>query len=347
MLAKIVSSLTQFDIELKPAIVFLLIIIGVYVGISSLEFLNEHEDCESFGYKFLPIGYCGDYGIRLNLLNQFEWDVDYFLDNIRHFFSLIFVKLSYDLTGDYRTFSLVSSVILLSLVFLITRKITDVNYIGLLAVCLVVISPIFYKYDVVLTYPNFWITAILGSLYLGLRNSPTSILLFILSIPLKAISILFAPAIILFFKYSNVDKRTKYSIIFLCISIMIIAILSFFFSDIININMQFAFQPTEFLWWLGMWTVELQNDRISLVIVMLSVMGLYLIRQIPYAKSMVFLILLTLIQPAIISGFTIFTNEEYRMLPLIIFSIVGFCLMLVNSDKLIIELQRFEIMFHK
>ena len=347
MLTKIIKSLTEFDIEYKPAVIFCVILIGLYTGISSLEFLNSHEDCENFGYDFLPIGYCGDYGIRLNLLNEMQWNFDNIFENIRHPFSLGLVKLSYDITGDYRTFSLVSSVLLLFLVFFITRIVSKVNYISLLAVGLVISSPIFYRYDVILTYPNFWVTAILGSIYFGLRNSSASIVLFILSIPLKALTILFSPALIFFFKYSDVKRNTKISMYFICIAVVGIMIISYFFSDTVKGYLNFEFDPIDFLWWLGMWTVELQHDRFALILVMLSIMSLYLIRKVPYVKSILCLILFTLIQPAIIAGFTGFTNEEYRMLPLVIFASIGFCLMLVNSDKLIYEMQRFNAMFQK
>jgi|GEM_PF-5613796 len=342
MLAKIVYSLSNFDIEYKPALIFLCIILGVYAGISSQEFLNEHEDCENFGQGFSPIGYCGDFINRVNLLHWFEWTYDDLLDNFRHPLSVGLVKLSGDLTGDYRTFSFISSGLILALTFFIARKITGVNYIGLVSVVIVCTSAIFYKYDIILTYPNFWVTALLASIYFGMRNSASSFLFFMLSIPFKAITILYSPSMILFFRFSNVEKRTKYSIYVSCIVVIALFFLAFFFSDSIKGDMEILFQPEDFLWWLGMWTVEFQADRLSLILVMLCIMSLYMIRHVPYAKSILFFMLFTLIQPAIISGFTTFTNEEYRMLPLVVFASIGFGFILVNLDKLIYEIHRFQ-----
>lgn len=347
MLAKIVNSLTDFDIDYKPAIIFLCIIIGIYAGISSLEFLNEHEDCENFGQHFSAIGYCGDYINRVNLLHFFNWSVDDLLDNFRHPFTVGLVKLSYDLTGDYRTFSFISSIFILALTYFISRKITGVNYIGLLSVGIVATSAIFYKYDVILTYPNFWVTALLASIYFGMRNSPLSHVFFFISIPFKAITILYSPSLILFFRYSNLQKRTKYAIYLSCVSILVLFILAFLFSDSIKGDMGILFQPEDFLWWLGMWTVEFQADRLSLILVMLCIMSLYMIRHVPYAKSILYFMLFTLVHSAIISGFTTFTNEEYRMLPLVIFASIGFGFILVNFDKLIFEIHRFQTMFQK
>lgn len=347
MLAKIVKSLTEFDIEYKPALIILLIIISIYAGISSLEFLNEHEDCKNFGQKFSPIGYCGDFVNRLNLLHRFEWTVDDLFHNSRHPFSVALIKLSDDLTGDYRTFSIISSGFILVLTYFISRKITGVNYIGLLSVGIVSTSAIFYKYDVVLTYPNFWVTALLASIWFGLRNSSLSPLLFMLSIPFKAITVLYSPSMILFFKYSNLEKRVKYSIYISSIVILVLFILALFFSDSIEDDMGILIQPEDFFWWLGMWTVEFQADRLSLILVMLCIMSLYMIREVPYAKSILFFMLFTLIQPAIISGFTTFTNEEYRMLPLVVFASIGFGFILVNSDKLIYEIHRFQTLINR
>jgi len=347
MIAKIVHVLTGFDIEYKPALIILCCIIGIYAGISSFEFYNEHEDCENFGNTGLKIGYCGDFVNRQNLLHRFEWTLDDLLDNTRHPFAVALVKLSGDLTGDYRTFSFISSGLILALTYFISRKITGVNYIGLLSVGIVVTSSIFYTYDVIMTYPNFWVTALLGSIYLGLRNSSSSSALFLLSIPFKAITILYIPAMFFFFKFSNMEKRIKYAIYVSCLAVAVLFVLAFFFSDNIKGDMGILIQPEEFLWWLGMWTVEFKDDRISLILVMLCIMGMYMIRKVPYAKSILFFMLFTLIQPAIISGFTTFTNEDYRMLPLVVFAAIGFGFMLVNSDKLIYEMQRFQSLMVK
>lgn len=347
LLIRIIKSLTEFDIEYKPAIIFLVLIIGVYSGIASLEFLNEREDCENFGQGFSSVGYCGDFINRVNLLHFFEWTFDDLFDNYRHPFTVGLVKLSHDFTGDYRTFSFISSIFILALTYFISRKITGVNYIGLLSVVLVASSAIFYKYDVILTYPNFWVTALLASIYFGMRNSPLSYIFFLLSIPFKAITVLFSPSIFLFIRFSNVEKRTKYAIYLSCILVLVLFVLALFYSDSISADMGILIQPEDFLWWLGMWTVEFKNDRISLILVMLCLMSLYLIRKVPYAKSVLFFMLFTIFHSAIIAGFTTFTNEEYRMLPLVIFASIGFGFILVNSDKLIVELQRFQSVFNR
>jgi len=347
MLAKIVSKLTGFDIEYKPALIILCIIIGIYAGISSLEFLNEHEDCENFGNTGLKIGYCGDFVIRLNLLHRFDWTLDDLFHNARHPLTVALVKLSDVLTGDYRTFSFISSGLILVLTYFISRKITGVNYIGLFSVGVVATSSIFYTYDIILTYPNFWVTAILATIYFGMRNSSLSPVFFILSIPLKAITVLYSPAMIFFFRHSNLEKRTKYAIYISSIVIILLFILALFFSDTTKRDMGIQINLEDFLWWLGMWTVEFRDDRLSLILVTLCIMSLYMIRHVPYAKSILFFMLFVLIQPAIISGFTTFTNEEYRMLPLVVFASIGFGLILVNSDKMLYEIQRFQSIINK
>lgn len=341
MILELFDKISRTDLEYKPTLIILVIIIGVYAGISSLEFLQEHEDCESFGYDFLPIGYCGDYGIRLQLLNEYEFSVNQVLDSPRYVLALAIEKTSFILFDDYRVFSYASSIALLFLTFFITRNVTKTNFTGLISVSFVILSPLFFKYDIVLTYPNFWVTFLLASVYLSMKNQVFSGVFAGVAILTKAISFLYLPALMLFTNYSDIPKDKKINaLVFYAGLIGIVLFLLFYIDGLIG-SIQFKFQPTEFLWWLGMWTTELQNDRATLIGFMFSIIGLTMLKKLPYAKPLLFFLLFVMIHPAIISGFTTFTNEEYRMLPMVVFVGISLSFILVNIDKLFYEFHRF------
>ncbi len=339
-----VDKLANFDLESRTSLLYLLIIIGVWAGITATEFLFQYEDCKSFGIR--DIGICTDYGERLALLYLLDYESA--LDHETRFAVYWILLASNDLFGDYRVIPMISSGLLLVLTFLFTKEVTKRNYTGLVAVLWVLHSPIFYKYDAVLTYPSMWATLLLFSLYVLYKPAWfVSPLTMISSLPVKILNVLNFPIVILFILFSDLKDRKKKLVVCLSafagfIGFIVVASKIIIFEQLYNsVNAlyfsQFKFQPIEFLWELGMWSIELSSDRISIVVFLFCLIGLYLLRRakVPNSTALLLLIFITaVIQPALIAGFTIYTIEDYRFLHLIVFLGVSIGLILPNLQKI-------------
>ncbi len=342
---KVISFLSNFELEPKFALLILIIIASIYTGITSLELLETYEPCETYGNRNDGHGLCGDYGTRI--VNLYAWTPENFLDEpkvIVTYFLLYYSKL---ILGDARIFPLMSSVILIFIMYFFTRDLTKSNFAGLIAAGYLIISPIFFKYDATITYPSFWTTFLIGSLYLTRKAWFSSAIVYGLSIPSKVLSLLYFPGMIVFVWLSDIPKKNKKKLIISFCILMGTAIIASFFIPQLHGLVNFSFQPFEFLWWLGMWSIELSGDRVTLYLVYLSLFALFLLRsaKVPNASAILFLIILSIIQPAIISGFTEYTNEEYRFLPLVVFVGISLAMIIINSDKILYEIFRFQNMF--
>ena len=341
MLPEIIRKVSEIDIEYKPALVILIAIVSVYAGISSLELLEEHEPCESYGHRSDGYGLCGDYGKRIMALRTFEYTLE--IKEARHDVPLTILKLSEDYLGDARIIPFISSILLIFYTFFLTRELSKSNFAALIAVGFLIHSPIFFKYDVSMTYPTFWATALTASFYFAFKNPVGSWFGTILAIGTKVMSIMFIPALFLFVKCSDIPKKRKRKLYILYTTIVGILVAFILYQPTVLHPSWFSFQPTEFLWWLGMWSIEFAGDRVSLFAFFIVLVAIFLLRsaKVPNASAILVVLIVVMFQPAFISGFTEFTNEEYRFLPMVVFISVAVGFVITNIDKVWYELQRF------
>jgi len=267
------------------------------------------------------------------------------------------LNLSNNVFGDYRIIPFISSGLLLALTYFITTHLTGRNYTGLIAVLFVLHSPIFYKYDLVMTYPNFWATLFLASLYFTFVKWQLSPIAIFVGMSAKVLNLLNLPAVIMFTILTDNKNRKKllssYALI-LTTAITIVLSSKYLYPPLwykfyVVFLVQFQVQPTEFLWWLGMWSIELFTDKITLFMIFLLLPALFLLKKakVKNSSAILVMIIIFILQPAFISGFTQYTNEDYRFIHLVVFVGIGTAFLIPNIKKLSESFQSFFIIKKK
>jgi len=348
-LAKLVDQIEKFELRKSVSILLLITIISVWAGYSAFNELTfPYEDCGSFG-KGGGIGICTDYGMRLNFMNEYE-ELHRWNNPIRTVtYELLF--LSDNVFGDYRIIPFISSGFVLLFTYLLTTALTKRNYTGLIAVLFVLHSPIFFKYDLVMTYPNFWVTFFLASLWFSFKTWQLSPVSMFIGFSAKILNILNFPAVMVFVWLTGNKNRKKIIGTYLGIfGIIIGAVLStkYIYPTLWHkfyyiLLVQFEFQPVEFLWWLGMWSIELFSDKATLFLIFILLPCLFLLKKakVQNSSAILAMILIFILQPAFISGFTEYTNEDYRYLHLVVFVGIGVAFIIPNVKTLMMAFQSY------
>ncbi len=188
------------EISQKSTVVILVAILFFYILFS----FNELFIDECTG-----LGDCFDYDRRMARIAV--WDINWITDDFRHFVHLALLVLSRELFWNPKVFVLASSAILLLLTYLVTFNLTGKRIAGVTALLVVLSSSIFRTYDTSVTYPSFWATLFLFSMYLcTTRFWWLSSITYLTTIPSKAITAFFFPAFIGFIALSDCQtKKTK------------------------------------------------------------------------------------------------------------------------------------------
>lgn len=348
-MSKVIDRLESFDLKKRVSLLILIIIIGTWAGLSAYEELDfPYEDCKSFGKRAeMGTGLCTDYGQRL--FYMYHYEERYRGDNPVRIVTFELLNLSDKVFGDFRIIPFISSGFVLALTYGLTTRLTGRNYTGLIAVLFVLHSPIFWKYDLVITYPNFWVSFFLFSLWLTFYKWQLSPISYIFGLSSKVLNLLNFPAIIIFAHLTGNKASKKIMITYFVVFGGLIAtvfIASMFYKPIwyqlyYIFLTQFQFQPVEFLWWLGMWAIELFTDKITLFMIFILLPCLFMLKRakVQNSSAILAMIIIFILQPAFISGFTIYTNEDYRYLHLVVFVGIGFAFLIPNLKILVTEFQ--------
>ena len=302
-------------------------ILGVYVISSSTElFIPECTGLEE----------CYDFDRRMARLAV--WDVDWIKTDFRHVIHMGLLVFSYELFGNYKVLVLSSSVLLLLISYLWALKLTEKRIAGLITIAVMLQSFIFYNYDTSVTYPSFWALLFITSIYLTTTSrSYFSPLAYVISIPAKAVTGLFFPAVI---AYLWLDNKKKLLIIYFVIAMIGFSVI-FFYEPLQNRDTGGFFLLNEidlekFLMGFVSWMWKGFADDQSTLLIFIVVFFLLLMNRnkIPNCKPVLALAAgIILISPVMI-GLTTYDVWPYRMLPLI--SIIGVMtsILITNLNKI-------------
>jgi hypothetical protein len=261
---------------------------------------------------------------------------DIFTD-FRHSGAFLLLKTSDYLFGNYKVLSFVSSVLLVLLVFFTTKNITKSIPASFVSVLLLVSTFIFRNYDTSVTYPSFWATLFAFSIYLITRGSYTSVIPYYLSIPVKSFTAMFLPAIIMFVHFSSVPNRKRLVLVFISLTVGFVLLLTVLENlqvlekGLIEITPRSPYYLVEGL---GSWANVFRKDLISFVALMVVIPALFLIRKVPFAKSLLFCIFLMILTSPVLRFLTTYDNWDYRFLPLVFLVCVSVGLVLANYTKI-------------
>ena len=181
-----------FEISKKTAFVILLVLLIIYLSVSSVELSSQEIFEDYLGVKNRVDSWPPDKVI------SFEPHVKYF-----------FLKASTVLFGNDRVIPLLASAALLIVTYFLTRTITQKRFAGIISVVILLQSNLFLVFDTTASYTNFWILFYVLSLYFVYKFWPLSPVSYLLSIPSKALTAVFLPMSIYFILRSDISKKQK------------------------------------------------------------------------------------------------------------------------------------------
>lgn len=319
LLSKIITRLFKFEISKRTALISMVIILGVYIVITAQELSTEESWL--------------DYQNVKNRLNS--WDISDVSDLSEPHLRYFLLTSSMALFGSYAVIPFLASIALLISVFFLTKEIAKKRFAGIVAVLIVLQSNIFLTYDTSVTYDNFWILFYLLSLYTVIRAWPISPLVYLISIPTKALTAVFLPMSLFFIIRADIDRKKKLIIlgIYCIIGIVgVVAISSF------NASLPGAeIVQNDLTFWQGFASMafQLRFDVLLILFLLPLIVGLFLASRhgYPYADSVLVLIGIFLLTAPFLTGFTNMTNQPYRFVPLITFFAIGVGVLLSKTRQ--------------
>jgi len=311
-LKKSIEFIFNFEVSKKIAFISIVALLAIYIGTTA----NELSAEEAFG----------DYTRVKQRVST--WNVNQ-IDNLSEpHFRYFLLSNSVSLFDNIRVIPFIASIGLLILTYIVTYEITKKRFAALVALVILLQSPVFLKYDTTATYENFWTLLYLFSLYSIYKFSPLSPLAYILSIFSKPLTALFMPMTFFFIYRAKITKRKKIIAIIPYLVILgagIIAISIFEINFAGSTAGEITFVDRFF--WNGFSSLAFQIRFDALVVYSLIplTVGLFILAKkgMVEAEMMTVLIAGVLFSAPLLTGFTDITNQPYRFIPLVVFFAMG------------------------
>lgn len=311
-----------------------LIVIGILIAYTSLSvgelFVDE---CSGFGD-------CYDFDRRMARLSI--WNYGWIISDYRHLVHMGLIELSDVLFHNYKVLSLASSVLLLVFTFALTQKLTGNNIGGIISMVVLIQSSIFYNYDTSLVYPSFWALLFIFCIYITTTNRwylyPIP---FLISVPAKALTALFLPALFFFMWFYNKKASMIFPATLIPIALVVINEL-----QSPNIGGVFLFDRFVLMDFLGgfvswMWQGFANDQSTLLLLVIFGFLMFFNRKTIPHANAILSLIIGIVLTSPVLTGFTTYSIWPYRMVPLV--AVIGVCVGLVIANYEKINLKMFRL----
>ena len=299
-----------FEVSRQVALLAMIVLIALYIFFS-IEQILKVDPWEDFNRQVLP-------ALNDFTLKRFVQMPD---DNN---LSLLFEVISMKIFGSYVIIPYISSIALLVLTYLTTIEITKKRFAGLVSTGIMLQSGIFITYSTTATYTNFWALFYLLSIYLIYKKWPFSSASYILAIPSKPITSMYLPFTLLFTFLSDIPRKRK---IWIAVSYGIVIVIFATIIMMFHVNLTGSIKPDfhNFLRGFTSFTIESRYDIVAVLFILPLVIGLFIasrngVRNAGAVMSLIFSMLLAL---PILPGLTIYDNNPYRLVPLIVFFSIG------------------------
>jgi len=303
-------------------------IILVYVGFNAYDLFltDQYPDYPLYVKRLLDN--C-NYNSIFDLRGAIQWDLVCFSKSL----------------GNEKLLPFIASVCILPLTFLISRRFTGSNILGIVSLLIVFSSGNFYLFDSSSTYPQFWALFFLLSFYL-IHNDKFylfSPFFLILAIFTKPLAFLYLPIILYSINDSNLSNGKKailYLISIVIIALSIVRLLS------VDLGTDFIFNMDNLLHGFVEWFFLLDSSlivAISIPIVLIQLAkhrlktGKHYKHKELYTKTIFFGILLMIFMVPLIEGFSDQLNHAYRFVPLIVFVSIGISLVIARSMNFLVN----------
>ena len=329
LLYNVFEKIRIFEIPKRVSVISLVVILVVYVGLSSPElFIDESTQWQDYriletALEIWPFGHTDD----LTIQEQNDRYVRMFL-----------LDTSLDVFQNIKLLPFVASILVVIFTYLLTVQFCQKRFAGIIAVVVLLQSYTFLKFDTIAVYENFWVLFFLISLYVIEKKWFLSPIFYILAFFTKAFA---APFFLmtLFTTYnSQISNRTKIAILISYVTAVGFAISLIFLGDTVYPDV-IDIDYSKFI--LGFQTISAQlKFELFFIMTLLPVtVGLMFLskNKLKHANSILFLIFGTIVTSPILVMFT--PHYEillYRFIPLLVFFSIGvgmfFSKKLVNNS---------------
>ena len=313
-----IKFILNFEISKKTAIISGIIILGIYIGLSSGElFLDEKNQWS-------------DYFILEDALEIWpstdHWNV-YIKEQNTRYVRMILLDVSQDFFQNIKLLPFIASILVVVFTALITIQISKKRFAGIIAMIILLQSITFTDFDTIAVYENFWVLFYLISIYsIQKKWWHSSPFLFILAVFSKAFIVTYFWMNIFYIYRSDIPNKTKY-VLFASYGVMIGAIYWIFesgqniiYDDVVR------FDFNSFLDGFTGWGNNMQLDPLAILCIVPLVVGLFVksLKGIKQADSILILILGTILAGPLISYVTDFYFIlPYRFIPFIVAMAIG------------------------
>ena len=322
-----IKFLLNFEISKKTAIISGIIILGIYIGLSSSElFLDERNQWS-------------DYFILEDALEIWpstdHWNV-YIKEQNTRYVRMILLDVSQDFFQNIKLLPFIASILVVVFTALITIQISKKRFAGIVSMLILLQSITFTDFDTIAVYENFWVLFYLISIYsIQKKWWHASPFLFILAVFSKAFIVTYFWMNIFYIYRSDIPNKTKY-MLFASYGV-IIGIIYWIFesgkSIIYDDVVRFDFNA--FLDGFTGWGNNMQLDPLAILCIVPLVIGLFVksLKGIKQADSILILILGTILAGPLISYVTDFYFIlPYRFIPFIVAMAIGVGIFLSKED---------------
>ena len=316
-LAGVIEKVRTFEIPKKAAIIILLIILGVYIGLSAPELLlDEGTEWADYDAVLVP---------GLELWPFGESDNIYIQEQNDRYVRMFLLDVSHDIFQNIKLLPFIASILVVVFTYLLTVQFCQKRFAGIIAVIVLLQSYTFLKYDTVAVYENFWVLFFLISLYVIEKKWFLSPVFYILAFYAKAYVAPFF-LLTLFTTYrSQISTRTKLAIlisyvVIVSISIAIVFLGDTVYPDVIQVNYN------KFMIGFQVIAAQLRFDLFFIMMLLPLTVGLMFLskNKLKHADSILILIFGTIIASPLLVTFTYhYEILPYRFIPLLVFFAIG------------------------
>lgn len=312
------------DINKFQALVIFLGLIGFLVIIDSQCFFKDEACLPDYGFFISAPNVISDQdlllkGLANGTINS-EWK-----EKPGEVYGVI---ASEKLTGNYHTFSIISSIALLVVTYLLSFKITGLRIAGVLSTMVLGMSRTFLWYSDSIPYPDFWAVLFFLSLY-PFKNKLIRPVSFMVSFIMKAQALAFLPITII----KEKDRRVK--IFYIAIGVLASGI-----AIALNWVRSSGFNIGNLVPPYVVFEIILQDFWIIILFFPVSALLFYLYRKkVDWAGTILGGMLWSLFFQYVLALFTSYGAFSERMLPFIVFFALG-CGLVISKKEMLLQFRK-------
>ncbi len=313
----IFEKIRTFETSKRVTIISLIIILGIYIGLSSPELLlDESIDWSDYHAVLIPALEIWPFGEADNVYVQEQND---------RYVRMFLLDVSLDIFQNIKLLPFVASILVVVFTYLITAQFCQKRFAGLISVIVLLQSYTFLRFDTIAVYENFWVLFFLISLYVIEKKWFLSPVFYILAFYTKAyVAPFFLMTLFTTYK-SRISTRTKIAILIsyvvvVSISIAIVYLGDTVYPDVIQVN------SSKFMLGFQVIVSQLRFDLFFIMMLLPITVGLLFLskNKLKHADSILILIFGTIIASPILVTLTYhYEILPYRFIPLLVFFSIG------------------------